>query len=321
MTTLSATLTIETFKAEGDGCLGYLLVDEPSRTALAIDPRLDLVDRFQEALVAHAARLTHVLDTHTHADHLSGVRQLAQRTGAIVLAHVVSKLTGPSQRIKDGAIGDLTTMRAYRLAGRTAKESTPRQPADEPSELLWQIKWFHSFLWLSGGAFSDFLIHNVDECCWMKDAWPVRARATGGRHYRGDNVDQNFDHYAVEYTFADGSKLFLDGRTIDGPHLDGAQPVVAACDRQPQRRQAGGQLVAEAIGREMLEDAAAGGCFFVPPAERDAVGRNGAWPVAAWRQQYVFAADESPAAFLEIERRIGGDLQHQRFAARRQQHQ
>ena len=50
----------------------------------------------------------------------------------------------------------------------------------------------------------------------MKDAWPVKAQATGGRHYRGDNVDQNFDNYSVEYTFADGAKLFLDGRTIDG---------------------------------------------------------------------------------------------------------
>ena len=120
------------------------------------------------------------------------------------------------QRIQGGTIGDLTTMRAYRLAGKTAKESSPRQPADEPSELIWQIKRFHSFLWLSGGAFSDFLIHNIDECCWMKDAWPVRARATGGRHYRGENVDQNFDHYSVEYTFADGAKLFLEGRTIDG---------------------------------------------------------------------------------------------------------
>jgi glyoxylase-like metal-dependent hydrolase (beta-lactamase superfamily II) len=103
MTTLSATLAIETFRADGDGCLGYLVVDEASRTAVAIDPRLDLVDRFHEALAAHGARLTHVLDTHTHADHLSGVRRLAQRTGATVLAHVASKLKGPSQRIKDGA--------------------------------------------------------------------------------------------------------------------------------------------------------------------------------------------------------------------------
>jgi predicted dehydrogenase len=120
------------------------------------------------------------------------------------------------QRIRDGAIGDLTMMRAYRMAGRTASESTERMPEDEESELLWQIRRFHAFLWLSGGAFSDFLIHNVDEACWMKNAWPVKAHATGGRHYRGDNVDQNFDTYSVEYTFGDGAKLFLDGRTMQG---------------------------------------------------------------------------------------------------------
>ncbi len=77
------------------------------------------------------------------------------------------------------------------------------------SELMYQINRFHGFLWASGGAVSDFLIHNIDECCWMKDAWPVKAQANGGRHYRGDNVDQNFDNYAIEYTFADGTKLFV----------------------------------------------------------------------------------------------------------------
>jgi predicted dehydrogenase len=120
------------------------------------------------------------------------------------------------KRIKDGEIGDLTMMRAYRMAGRTASESSTRKPEDEPSELIWQIKRFHSFLWASGGCYSDFLIHNIDECCWMKDAWPVKAQASGGRHYRGNNVDQNFDNYSVEYTFDDGAKLFLVGRTMDG---------------------------------------------------------------------------------------------------------
>ena len=50
----------------------------------------------------------------------------------------------------------------------------------------------------------------------MKDAWPVQAQAIGGRHYRGDYVDQNFDVYAVEYTFADDTQFFLDGRCING---------------------------------------------------------------------------------------------------------
>src|SRR5690606_15615426 len=61
-------------------------------------------------------------------------------------------------------------------------------------------------------------IHNIDECCWMKDAWPVQAQASGGRHYRGDSIDQNFDNYSVEYTFADGSKLFMYGRCMPGCH-------------------------------------------------------------------------------------------------------
>ena len=50
----------------------------------------------------------------------------------------------------------------------------------------------------------------------MKNAWPVSVIASGGRHYRGDYVDQNFDNYAMEYTFADGAKLFVDGRTMPG---------------------------------------------------------------------------------------------------------
>ena len=40
--------------------------------------------------------------------------------------------------------------------------------------------------------------------------------AIGGRHYRGNSVDQNFDAYAVEYTYPDGTKLFFDGRNMPG---------------------------------------------------------------------------------------------------------
>lgn len=119
------------------------------------------------------------------------------------------------RRIKDGQIGDVLELRAYRMAGPTGSAAVGRKPKNM-SELMYQIKNFHGFLWLSGGAFSDFLIHNIDESCWMKDAWPVQAEGGGGRHYRGDNVDQNFDNYNVEYTFADGTKLFLRGRTIPG---------------------------------------------------------------------------------------------------------
>jgi predicted dehydrogenase len=119
------------------------------------------------------------------------------------------------RRIKDGQIGEVQMLRAYRMAGPTGSAAVTKKP-DGMSELMYQIKNFHGFLWLSGGAVSDFLIHNIDECCWMKDDWPVRAQACGGRHYRNECVDQNFDNYSVEYTFQDGTKLFLNGRTIPG---------------------------------------------------------------------------------------------------------
>src|SRR5262245_28465658 len=120
-------------------------------------------------------------------------------------------------RIRNGEIGDLITLRCYRMHGPVGSAFTERKPADE-NELMFQIRRFHSFLWASGGCYSDFYIHNIDECCWMKNDWPISAQASGGRQYRGNNIDQNFDNYSVEYKFADGSELLLYGRTMAGCH-------------------------------------------------------------------------------------------------------
>lgn len=120
------------------------------------------------------------------------------------------------KRIQDGEIGDIVAMRCYRMHGPVGSAFTPWSMKGDMSELMFQIKRFHSFIWLSGGLFSDFYIHQIDECSWMKNGWPVKAQAIGGRHYRGDNIDQNFDSYQVEYTYEDGAKLFMYGRTMFG---------------------------------------------------------------------------------------------------------
>jgi predicted dehydrogenase len=126
------------------------------------------------------------------------------------------------KRVQDGEIGDVLFMRGYRCHGPVASAFSKRWPG-KPSELLWQISRFHSFIWASGGCYSDFYIHHIDHLCWMKNGWPVKAQALGGRHYRNSPdgepwVDQNFDSYAVEYTFDDGSKFYMDGRCNTGAH-------------------------------------------------------------------------------------------------------
>jgi predicted dehydrogenase len=123
------------------------------------------------------------------------------------------------KRISDGAIGDIIAMRAYRMHGPVGSCFSTRKPTDR-DELPWQIERFHSFIWASGGLFNDFYVHQIDEVCWMKNKWPIKAQALGGRHFRGDYVDQNFDNYSVEYTFDDGAKFFFDGRTMIGARND-----------------------------------------------------------------------------------------------------
>jgi predicted dehydrogenase len=125
-----------------------------------------------------------------------------------------------AKRIHDGEIGNVILQRGYRMAGPIGFfRSLPKPPGI--SDLLYQVQRFHSFIWASGGCFSDFYIHIIDHQCWMKNDWPVKAQALGGRHYKTSPkgvayVDQNFDTYSVEYTFGDGSKFFMDGRCMTG---------------------------------------------------------------------------------------------------------
>jgi predicted dehydrogenase len=125
-----------------------------------------------------------------------------------------------AKRVHDGEIGQIVLQRGYRVAGPGGYFNSLPTPAGI-SDLLYQIKRFHSFIWASGGCFSDFNIHIIDHLGWMKNEWPVKAQALGGRHYKASPdgipyVDQNFDVYSVEYTYADGTKFFMDGRCING---------------------------------------------------------------------------------------------------------
>ncbi|MCC6233224.1 MAG: Gfo/Idh/MocA family oxidoreductase [Verrucomicrobiales bacterium] len=114
------------------------------------------------------------------------------------------------QRIHDGAIGELLLLRTYRMHG--AVGFTPRQPGE--SELAHQIRNYNSFNWLNASFFVDWLIHNIDVCCWAKNALPVLAQGHGARVARTE-ADQMLDDYVVEYTFADGARLFAQGRHIN----------------------------------------------------------------------------------------------------------
>ena len=84
------------------------------------------------------------------------------------------------------------------------------------NELLWQLRPGHpyQFLWASGGIFIELMIHQIDECFWIKDSWPVAAHGVGGRFANSSDCSQNLDSYSIEYTFSDGTKAMVTGRYI-----------------------------------------------------------------------------------------------------------
>jgi hypothetical protein len=86
--------------------------------------------------------------------------------------------------------------------------------------LLSQIRRPYFFLWVSSAWFIEMMIHQVDECCWIKDSWPVKAEGLGGREPRSNDCSQNLHTYAIEYTFADGTKALVDSRSMQNCHND-----------------------------------------------------------------------------------------------------
>jgi predicted dehydrogenase len=106
------------------------------------------------------------------------------------------------KRIRDGALGDILLARAYRVhpVGGLAKKP------DDYNELLWQIRHFTAFFWVSGGLFAEMNIHQIDELCWLKDQWPVVARGFGGRKANSTDHGQGLDSLSIEWTFPDGTK-------------------------------------------------------------------------------------------------------------------
>ncbi|HUT93240.1 MAG TPA: gfo/Idh/MocA family oxidoreductase [Thermoguttaceae bacterium] len=126
------------------------------------------------------------------------------------------------RKIRDGELGEIHLIRAARMGG--GGTLPPRKPDDK--ELLYQVGAgkIH-LLWSSSGLMIELLIHQIDECCWLKDAWPVSAHGLGGCVPHSGDCGQNHHAYSMEYTFADGSTALVSNRNVPKCYNDFATYV------------------------------------------------------------------------------------------------
>jgi hydroxyacylglutathione hydrolase len=123
------------YSLDGLACQSYLIGDQ--ERAVVVDPQRD-VDMYLETAAAQSMRISDVIDSHLHADHVSGNTELAQRTGARLHIHPAAGATYAHEAMNDGdvlAIGSIR-LRALFTPGHTpdhiALLVTDTSRSDEP---------------------------------------------------------------------------------------------------------------------------------------------------------------------------------------------
>jgi glyoxylase-like metal-dependent hydrolase (beta-lactamase superfamily II)/rhodanese-related sulfurtransferase len=98
----STTVALGLQQMRAESCFAYLIEDSGTREAALIDPRADRVAAYLRELEERGLRLRFVIETHTHADHLSGAAELRARTGAEILLSERAKSEVATRRLRDG---------------------------------------------------------------------------------------------------------------------------------------------------------------------------------------------------------------------------
>ncbi len=140
------------------------------------------------------------------------------------------------KRIHDGAVGNIVALQANDYRG--GRWSKPRQP--EWSDMLYQMRNWYNFTWLSGDFNVEQHVHFLDVCAWvMNNEYPVRAVGLGGRQVlTAPEFGNIYDHFSVTYEYASGAKLFSNCRQQPGcvgdmsAHVLGSKGTVDISERK-----------------------------------------------------------------------------------------
>ena len=84
------------------GCLGYVVADRETRCAAIVDPEIEMVEPMLDFVFEQGLKLSYIVDTHTHADHFSGARDLKTKTVAKIVMHEEAPSRAVDVRVEDG---------------------------------------------------------------------------------------------------------------------------------------------------------------------------------------------------------------------------
>ncbi|MBI2679414.1 MAG: Gfo/Idh/MocA family oxidoreductase [Candidatus Solibacter usitatus] len=132
------------------------------------------------------------------------------------------------QEIMNGAIGDIAGYYAtYYTSPVKPMPPASTRPAGM-SDVEWQIKNWYNFTWTCGDSLVEQAVHSADKIAWaMGDQPPLSCVGVGGRSVpaEGGNI---FDHFEINYLYANGARAFLASRQIEGCHNENSDYILGA---------------------------------------------------------------------------------------------
>jgi len=129
------------------------------------------------------------------------------------------------KRIRDGALGTIIAGRGFYLTADVWGGRTwPREDFD--SELLWMVRNWYYFRWLSGDLITEQNVHNLDACNWVLGAHPLRCTGYGGRKWRA-YIGDIFDHFNITFEYPETVHLtFASGQFTPSGFHDSSEQIL-----------------------------------------------------------------------------------------------
>jgi predicted dehydrogenase len=108
------------------------------------------------------------------------------------------------KRLKDGAIGDIVTLRAYWVNGGPIWHRGDNGSTDLERQIR---NWYH-YIWLSGDHICEQHVHNLDVCNWIMGDHPKSCWGMGARQQLDGKSGEIWDNFGVEYEYPNGARMY-----------------------------------------------------------------------------------------------------------------
>ena len=135
------------------------------------------------------------------------------------------------KRVHNGDIGEIVSGQCYWNMGALwvdrAQQNWENRTAKAWSDLEWHCRNWLFLTWLSGDHIVEQHVHNLDVINWAIGSHPVKCSGMGGRQVRtAPQYGNIFDHFAIEYEYANGARVMSMCRQTDGCHNNVSERVI-----------------------------------------------------------------------------------------------